>query len=86
MGNEKTLTVVLACLRDGTKLLPMVILRRFTVPREQLPSGIVVQCNKDWMAEELMIEWANKVWRGREFLNPDSVLVTGSMSIISSCQ
>jgi len=43
-GAEKThFTVVLACLADGTKLKPMAIFKRKTMPKESLPSGIIVK-------------------------------------------
>uniref|UniRef100_A0A3P9AAF4 HTH CENPB-type domain-containing protein n=1 Tax=Esox lucius TaxID=8010 RepID=A0A3P9AAF4_ESOLU len=83
-GNENNrFTVVLSCLGDGTKLPPMVIFRRVTMPREKLPKGIVVQCNKKgWMTEELMLEWANRVWRGRPgaCFSPRGALILDSMS------
>ena len=42
-GHEKTrFTVVLACLADGTKLKPMVIFKRKTMPKDNFPAGVVV--------------------------------------------
>ena len=46
-GHDKThFTVVLACTASGNKLKPMVIFKRITKPKEKLPSGVVVVCNK----------------------------------------
>ena len=40
-GHEKTrFTVVLACLADGTKLKPMVIFKRKTMPKDNFPTGV----------------------------------------------
>jgi hypothetical protein len=54
-GNEKMLvTVMLTVLADGTKLLH-VILNQKTVPKEQLPIGLIVRCQSNgWMTNELM--------------------------------
>ena len=66
-GHEKTrFTVVLACLADGTKLMPMVIFRRKTLPKGEFPAGLVVKCQpKGWMDESLMKEWIKQVWLRR---------------------
>ena len=55
-GNEKTrYTVVLACCADGTKLPPLLILKRKTLPKGVIPHGIYVHVHslKDgWMEKE----------------------------------
>lgn len=58
-GNEKaSFTVVLACQANGQKLLPMVIFKRKTVPKENFPVGIIIKANsKGWMDEEKMSKW-----------------------------
>ena len=52
-GNEKTrYTVVLACCADGTKLPPLLIFKRKTLPKDVLviPHGIYVHVHsKGWM-------------------------------------
>ena len=52
-GHEKSrFTVVLACMADGTKLKPMVIFKRKTLPKENFPPGVLVHCHpKGWMDE-----------------------------------
>src|SRR5215510_1885189 len=49
-GNEKThYTVVLACCADGTKLTPLLIFKRKTLPKGVIPHGIYVHVNsKGW--------------------------------------
>ena len=64
-GNEKNnFTVVLAaCLADGTKLKIIIIFKRKTMPREDIPSGIVVHVHqKGWMDENGMKLW---MWETR---------------------
>lgn len=63
-GHEKTgFTVVLACSESGKKLKPMVIFKRKTMPKENLPNGVVVHChNKGWMDRDGMAVWGEKVW------------------------
>ena len=50
-GNEKTrFTVVLSCLADGTKLKPMVIFRRKTMPKDKFCPGVLVHVHpRGWM-------------------------------------
>ena len=62
-GPEKThFTVVLACCAGGTKLLRMIVFKRKTFPKEKIPSGVIVQVHeKEWMSEEGMEIWFNKV-------------------------
>ena len=66
-GNEKShVTVMLACLADGTKLPPYVILKRKTAPKEAMPAGIVVRAQeKGWMESELVLDWLKVVWETR---------------------
>jgi hypothetical protein len=53
-GNEEThYTVVLACCADGTKLPPLIICRRKTLPKDVIPSRIYVHVHsKGWMEKE----------------------------------
>ena len=64
-GHEKCrFTAVLSCLADGTKLKPMVIFKRKTIPKENFPAGVVVHCHlKGWMDEEGLKIWVQKVWK-----------------------
>ena len=50
-GKEKTrYTVVLACCADGTKLLPSLIFKRKTLPKDVIPHGIYIHVHsKGWM-------------------------------------
>uniref|UniRef100_A0A671NPD7 HTH CENPB-type domain-containing protein n=1 Tax=Sinocyclocheilus anshuiensis TaxID=1608454 RepID=A0A671NPD7_9TELE len=66
-GNEKSrVTVMLACLADGTKLPPYVILKSKTVPKEGIPTGIIVCAQKKgWMETELVVDWLKVVWGRR---------------------
>jgi len=67
-GHERTnFTLVLACMADGTKLKPMVIFKRKTIPKgEKIPSGLIVHCHpKGWMDEAGVLLWLNKVWDSR---------------------
>ena len=50
-GHEKThYIVVLACCANGTKLPPMLLFKRKTLPKESLPCGVVVHIQeKGWM-------------------------------------
>lgn len=66
-GNEKNrLTVVLACTGDGSKLKPLVIFKRKTMPKIQNKHGVVVAVQeKGWMDSEIMKIWIEKVWRCR---------------------
>ena len=66
-GNEKNhFTVVLCCTADGTKLKPMIILKRKTLPKVMFPSGVVIHVNeKGWMDTEAMMVWLQKVWAHR---------------------
>ena len=76
-------TVVLACLADGTKLKPMVIFKRKTMPKDNFPAGVVVHNHpKGWMDESGVKIWIEKVWRARPggFANTQSLLVWDSFS------
>ena len=67
-GHEKThFTVVLCCMADGTKLQPMVIFKRKTIPKgEKFPPGVLVHCHeKGWMDEDGITLWLEKVWNKR---------------------
>ena len=67
-GHEKThFTVALACMADGTKLKPLIIFKRKTIPKNaKFPADIVVRPHfKGWMDEEGVRFWLNKVWNRR---------------------
>jgi len=66
-GNEKTrYTVVLVCCADGTKLPPLLIFKRKTLPKHVIPHGIYVHVHSNgWMDGEGMKLWLEKVWSKR---------------------
>uniref|UniRef100_A0A672FP09 HTH CENPB-type domain-containing protein n=1 Tax=Salarias fasciatus TaxID=181472 RepID=A0A672FP09_SALFA len=65
--NEKNrITVMLACLADGTKLPPYVVLQGKTIPEEPTPPGIIVRAQEmGWIGTELMVDWLKAVWGRR---------------------
>ena len=54
-GHEKShFTVVLSCCADGTKLPPLLIFKRKTMPKERMPAGVHQRVHvKGWMEEEV---------------------------------
>ena len=66
-GNEKNhITVLLTCAGDGSKLRPMVIFKRKTIPKVANKHGVVIAAQeKGWMDGEGMKTWIEKVWRSR---------------------
>jgi transposase-like protein len=81
-GQEKThFTVMLACCADGTKLKPLLIFKRKTIPKENFPRSVVIRCNeKGWCNEDIMLDWFQEVWKKREgaFFNSKGVLIMDS--------
>jgi len=79
-GYEKLrLTVMLAATADGRKLPPLLILKRKTLPKSEafLKDIIVRAQEKEWMMEDMILEWLKIVWgrRPRAFLNQPSMIV-----------
>ena len=76
-------TCVLSCTASGQKLPPMMIFKRMTMPKENLPKDIVVKVNtKGWMIESLMKEWLTECygkWPGGFFHRKKALLVLDSM-------
>ena len=66
-GHEKTpFIVVLACMADQTKLCPMLIFKRKTMPKIKFPAGGFVHVHeKDWMDEAGIKLWLDNVWSAR---------------------
>ncbi|KAJ1166030.1 hypothetical protein NDU88_006440 [Pleurodeles waltl] len=67
-GNEKNhFTVVLSCLANGTKLRPVIIFKRKTLPKKvNFPPRITVRAHvKGWMDEDGTKKWLEEVWNGR---------------------
>lgn len=81
-GCEKLrVTVMLACLADGSKLPPYVILKRKTMPKEALPKGVFVRVQENgWMTEELMNDWMKVVWNRR----PGAALAKRGMLVLDA--
>jgi len=83
-GHQKShFTVVLACCADGSKLPPMIIFKRKTMPKEAFPHGVVIQTNvKGWMDESMMGVWLDRCYVKRPdgfFHRNKALLVTDSM-------
>ena len=83
-GHEKShFTVVLACCADGSKLPPMIIFKRKTMPKEAFPPGVVIQTNvKGWMDESMMGVWLDRCYAKRPdgfFHRNKALLVMDSM-------
>jgi hypothetical protein len=79
-GCEKLrLTVMLAATADGRKLPSLLILKMKTLPKtEVFPKDVIARTQeKEWMTEELMLEWLKIVWSHRPgaFLNQPSMRV-----------
>ena len=78
-GNEKAhYTVDLACCAEGTKLAPLLIFERRTLPKDVIPHGVYVYVHsKGWMDGEGMKLWLEKVWSKHPggLLNKPSLLV-----------
>ena len=66
-GHEKShFTVVLSCMANGKKVMPMVIFKRKLMPKEKFPKGIIVHVHpKGGMDEEGCKIWIAKVWGSR---------------------
>lgn len=83
-GNERNhFTVVLACAANGVKLRPMIIFKRVTKPRENIPNEIFLYYNKKgWMDTNLMKLWVENCLRRRpgSFFTKKSLLVLDSMA------
>jgi hypothetical protein len=84
-GNEKLrFTVVLCCMADGTKLPPLVIFKRKTMPKGDFPPGVFVKVQaKGWMDEPVMKYWTGEVWekeRKGGLTKKRSLLVMDSMN------
>jgi hypothetical protein len=83
-GHEKaSFTAVLAVTGAGTKLPPMLIFKRKTMPKEKFPAGIVITVNeKGWMDTEKMQAWLRECFVKRPdgfFHQRKALLVMDSM-------
>ena len=68
-GHEKShFTVVLSCLADGSKLPPVIIFKRKTLPKGmKFPSGVLIRPHpKGWMDENGTKDWLENVWNKRQ--------------------
>ena len=63
-GNEKNrVTVVLVCAGDGSKLKPMVMFKRKTVPKVANKHGVLIAAQeKGWLDSEGTKTGVQKVW------------------------
>jgi len=66
-GNKKTrYTAVLVCCADGTKLPPLLIFKRKTLPKDVIPHEFYVHVHsKRWKDGEEMKLWLEKLWSKR---------------------
>ena len=84
-GHEKThFTLVLCCMADGTKLKPMVIFKRKTMPKEKFLSGVLVHVHEKWWMDEAGTKkWLDEVWGRRNggLRNEKSMLVWDCFSV-----
>ena len=65
-GHEKDkVTVILAAMADGRKLLPVVILKgKREPPASDVPRGVLVKMsNNGWVNEDIIKWWVVQVWR-----------------------
>ena len=63
-GHEKThFTEVLICIAEGTKLKPLIIFKRKTLPKDaKFPPGVIVRAQqKGWMDEDGVQFWLKNV-------------------------
>ena len=83
-GHEKSrFTVVLTCMADGTKLKPMVVFKRKTMPNGNFPAGVVIHVHpKGWMDDDGTKLWFEKVWNTRPgaLMRKNSLFIWDSFS------
>lgn len=68
VGHEKTrFIVVLACMADSTKLKPLVIFKRKTLPKGvKFQPAVFLQAHpKGWKDKEGTQDWLKRVWNNR---------------------
>jgi hypothetical protein len=71
-------TVILAVLAVGSKLLLHVILNHKTMPKEQLPRGITVRSHpQGWITNKLIKNWVVSDVEGKAMGTPDTMGVAG---------
>lgn len=69
---------------SGKKMMPVLIFKRKTLPKETFPSDVVIRYNKKgWNNEDLMIDWFSEVWRKEKkkgaFFQTSRMLIMNSM-------
>lgn len=68
-GHERTnFTVALACTASGRKLKLLIIFKRKTMPKESLPTGVVVLCNQKVKFDTHQISRLTSDFYNRRFL------------------
>jgi len=76
-------TIILTCIANGIKLLPVIIFKLKRVPREEFPDGVIIRVNPEgWMNESEMTWWIENIWTKRTSRrnNPGSLLVLDSFA------
>ena len=54
-NKKNRFTVILGCMADGTKLPPYVVFKRKTMPKDKLPSGVIVRVQEQgWFNDSIM--------------------------------
>ncbi|CAG8714548.1 7880_t:CDS:2, partial [Scutellospora calospora] len=78
---KSNFTIVLSCMADGKKLLPVIIFKLVNIPQQDFLPGVIIRTNREgYMNSDEMIWWIENVWNKRSLLSvdPRSLLVLDS--------
>ena len=63
---------------DGTKLKPMVVFKRKTMPKNKFPPGLLVCVQENrWVDNSVLKQWLHKVW----FQRPGALMEKKSLLV-----